>query len=128
LPPCRLELGAAAARAATGCNVASSPGAVDEVIFGHARPRRRTESGAPSRASCRSPDRVPAFTVNKACGSGLKALLLGAQSIRLRSVVPSAGWRHVARAVLARCRAASHGHGTLVDAMYQDGFSVRCLV
>src|SRR3990172_3742124 len=57
---------------------------VDEVIFGHARPAGCGPNPA-RQVAHRSgiPDVVPAFTLNKACGSGLKALILGTQSIQL---------------------------------------------
>jgi acetyl-CoA C-acetyltransferase len=73
------------------------------------------------------PDNVPAYTVNKACGSGLKALLLGAQSIRLGEArcVLVGGMENMSRVpyLLDRARSGYRmGHAQLVDAMYQDGF------
>ena len=58
------------------------PAAIDETIFGHAR----QAGGGPNTARQVShragiPDSVPAYTVNKACASSLKALTLGALSI-----------------------------------------------
>ena len=122
------ELGAAAARAALEASGVDSD-RVDEVIFGHARaagvgpnPARQVAHRAGL------PDRVPAFTVNKACGSGLKALLLGAQSIRLGEarVVLVGGMENMSRVpyLLDSARTGYRmGHGTLVDAMVQDGFA-----
>src|SRR5687767_451612 len=57
---------------------------VQEAIFGHARPAGVGPNPA-RQVSHRSgiPDSTPAFTVNKACGSGLKALILGTQAIQL---------------------------------------------
>src|SRR4029453_12851252 len=77
------ELGAVAARAAL--ERAQVPAdEIDEVIFGHARqagsgpnPARQ----APPAAGI--PFRAPAYTVNKACASGLQALACAAQSILL---------------------------------------------
>src|SRR5262245_62800575 len=75
------DLGEVAAKAAierSGLPAA----AIDETIFGHAR----QAGGGPNTARQVSrragvPDSVPAYTVNKACASSLKALTLGALSI-----------------------------------------------
>src|SRR5438128_721069 len=74
-------LGEVAARAAIERS-GLPPAAIDETIFGHAR----QAGGGPNTARQVShragiPDSVPAFTVNKACASSLKALTLGALSI-----------------------------------------------
>lgn len=56
---------------------------VDEVILGNVI--QGTVQIAPARVAAIEaglPDFVPAYTVNKACGSGLKAVALGAQAIR----------------------------------------------
>src|SRR5262249_36602615 len=120
-------LGAAAARAALA-DAKLDPEAVDEVVFGQARlagngpnPARQVSRGAGL------PDSVPAFTVNKACGSGLTAVVLGAQSIRLgeaRALLVG-GMENMSRTpyLLDRARTGYRmGNATLVDAMYQDGF------
>jgi acetyl-CoA C-acetyltransferase len=75
------DLGETAARAAIERS-GLPPAAIDETIFGHAR----QAGGGPNTARQVShragvPDSVPAFTVNKACASSLKALTLGALSI-----------------------------------------------
>ena len=77
------DLGAGVVRAALA-DAHVQPERVDELIFGQARlagcgpnPARQVGRGAGL------PDAVPSFTINKACGSGLKALVLAAQSIRL---------------------------------------------
>ena len=120
-------LGAAAARAALEA-ARLEPEAVDELIFGQARlagtgpnPARQVARGAGL------PDHIPSFTVNKACGSGLKAVVLGSQAIRLgeaRAVVVG-GMENMSRTpyLLDRARTGYRmGHGSLLDAMYQDGF------
>jgi acetyl-CoA C-acetyltransferase len=66
------------------------------------------------------PEAVPAFTVNKACGSGLKAAALGAQSIMLgdAAAVVSGGMESMNRVPYALDRARSGyrlGHGELRD-------------
>lgn len=120
-------LGAWAARAALeSAGVALDT--VDELVFGHARlagtgpnPARQVSRGAGL------PDQVPSYTVNKACGSGLKALLLGAQAIQMgeAETVVVGGMENMSRVpyLLDGARSGYRlGHGTLVDAMYQDGF------
>jgi acetyl-CoA C-acetyltransferase len=121
------DLGVVAAKAALDRS-GLPPAAVSETIFGHAR----QAGGGPNTARQIShragvPDAVPAFTVNKACASSLKALTLGALSI-------AAGENEVVLAGGAECMSATPyllagvrfgerlGHGELVDAMYRDGF------
>jgi acetyl-CoA C-acetyltransferase len=121
------DLGEVAAKAAIERS-GLPPAAVDETIFGHAR----QAGGGPNTARQVShragvPDSVPAFTVNKACASSLKALTLGALSI-------AAGENNVVLAGGTECMSATPylltharfglrmGHGELVDGMYRDGF------
>lgn len=121
------ELGAVAVRAAVE-RAGVAPDEVDEVIFGNAR----QAGGGPNPARQVSmkgglPQSVPAFTVNKACGSGLKSLLLGAQSIQLgeATTVVVGGTENMTRVpyLLDRARLGYRlGHAPLVDGMYQDGF------
>lgn len=57
--------------------------AIDEVIMGHAL--QGGAGQAPARQAMLNggvPSRVPAMTINKVCGSGLKAVMLAAQAIR----------------------------------------------
>jgi acetyl-CoA C-acetyltransferase len=77
------DLGAAAIRAAVQrAGVAGDT--VDEVIYGNCR---QAGNGVnPSRSASRFgglPDSVPANTLNMACPSGMKAMMIGAQAIRL---------------------------------------------
>jgi len=121
------ELGAAAARAAIDRSGLPAA-AVDETIVGHAR----QAGGGPNTARqvarrAGVPDAVPAFTVNKACASSLKAITLGALTI-------AAGENDVVLAGGAECMSATPyllprarfgvrmGHTEVVDAMYRDGF------
>ena len=122
------RLGAAAASAALdAAGVAAEE--VDELIFGHARQAGCGPNPARQVAHLAGlPDRTPAYTVNKACGSGMKSLLLGAQSIRLGEArcVLVGGMENMSRVpyLLDRARSGYRmGHGTLVDGMYQDGFN-----
>lgn len=72
------------------------------------------------------PHTVSALTVNKVCGSGLKAVMLAAQSVKLRDaeVVVAGGMESMSNApyLLPKAREGYRmGHGTLVDAMIHDG-------
>lgn len=121
------DLGEAAARAALDRS-GLPPAAVDETIFGHAR----QAGGGPNTARQVSHragvlDSVPAYTVNKACASSLKALTLGALSIAAgeNDVVLVGGTECMSATpyLLPRVRFGERlGHGEVVDAMYRDGF------
>jgi acetyl-CoA C-acetyltransferase len=74
------------------------------------------------------PESVPAFTVNQACGSGLKAIILAAQEILLgRAHVVLAGGTESMSRVPYFAEGARWGtrlgHTQLVDGMYRDGFN-----
>ena len=105
------------------------PDEIEEVIFGHARPAGCGPNPA-RQVGYRSgiPESVPAFTVNKACGSGLKALILGAQSIQLGQAecVLVGGIESMTRVpyLLDKARFDGYrlGDGKLIDGMYRDGF------
>lgn len=105
------------------------PEQVEEVIFGHARPAGCGPNPA-RQVLYRSgiPDSVPAYTINKACGSGLKAIILGAQQIQLGQAdcMLVGGMESMSRVPYlldqARFEGYRLGHGKLVDAMYKDGF------
>ncbi len=122
-----VKLGAQVARVA----IASSGVAadqVDEVWFGHARQAGNGPNPA-RQASVRAgvPEAVPAFTVNAACGSGLKSIALGADSIRMgrASAVLAGGMENMSQVpfLLDRARDGYRlGHAPLIDDMYRDGF------
>jgi len=121
------DLGEVAAKAALERS-GLPPAAVDETIFGQAR----QAGGGPNPARQVShragvPDSVPAYTVNKACASSLKALTLGSLSIAAgESDVVLAGGMECMSAtpyLLTRARFGLRmGHGEVVDGMYRDGF------
>ncbi len=121
------ELGAAAAAAAIERS-GLPPAAVDETIFGHAR----QAGGGPNTARQVShragvPDAVPAFTVNKACASSLKAITLGALTIAAgeNDVVLAGGTECMSATpyLLPRLRFGMRmGNAEVVDGMYRDGF------
>jgi len=100
---------------------------LDEVIFGNVL---QAGLGAnPARvAAVRAgvPYAVPAMTVNKVCGSGLKAIALAAQAIACGSgeVIVAGGMESMSRApyLSAGTRWGERmGHGELADSMIQDG-------
>jgi acetyl-CoA C-acetyltransferase len=101
---------------------------VDETIFGCAR----QAGGGPNVArqvSYRAgiPQEVPAFTVNMACASGMKALDLAARAVRDgdAEVVVAGGVESMSRVPYLATGARwgyRMGDQPLQDAMYQDGF------
>jgi acetyl-CoA C-acetyltransferase len=100
---------------------------VEETIFGNAR----QAGGGPNVArqiSIRSgvPQEVPAFTVNKACASGMKSIALAYQSILLgdASCILAGGTESMSRVpyYLEARWGYRLGDQELVDGMYRDGF------
>lgn len=74
------------------------------------------------------PETAPAFTVNQACGSGLKAIMLAAQEIMLgrANVVLTGGTESMSRVPYFAEGARwgmRMGNADLVDGMYRDGFN-----
>ncbi len=72
------------------------------------------------------PERAPATTVSKVCGSGLEAILLGARSVVVgdAAIVVAGGMESMSNApyLLAKARGGYRmGHGELIDAMIHDG-------
>lgn len=100
---------------------------VDEVILGHvltAGAGQNTARQAAIKAGL--PNAVPAMTLNKVCGSGLKALHLGAQAIRCgdADAIIAGGMENMSQApyVMPAARTGQRmGHGKLIDSMIQDG-------
>jgi acetyl-CoA C-acetyltransferase len=116
---------AAAAEAMKRAGV--SPDQVDEVIFGMARQAGNRPNPA-RQVLCRSgiPVDRPAFTVNKACASGMKAITLAGQSLLLgeNRIVLAGGTENMSRIpyLLDGARWGYRlGDGILIDAMYRDG-------
>lgn len=74
------------------------------------------------------PDRVPAFTVNQACGSGLRAIILAAEQIMLgrANIILAGGTESMSRVPYFAEGARfgmRMGNTELVDGMYRDGFN-----
>lgn len=121
------DLGATAAKESLR-RAGLAPDAVQQVIWGAARqagtgPNLARQIGYRAGA----PETVPAFTVNQACGSGLKAIILAAQEImlgRARAVL-AGGVENMSRVPYFAEGArwgAKMGNVELVDGMYRDGF------
>jgi len=121
------ELGAAAARAALQ-RARVEARELDEAIIGCARQAGAGPNVARQVAHrAGAPFSVPAFTVNKACGSGLKAILSGFQAIRLQdaTIVLAGGTESMSRVpyyVESARWGVKLGDTPLVDGMYRDGF------
>ncbi len=121
------DLGAVAARGALE-RAKIEPGEIDETIFGHAR----QAGGGPNSARQAAhragiPDSSPAFTVNKACASSLKAISLAALSIAAGEADAVLAGGHECMSatpyLLPRARFGYRmGNAELVDGMYRDGF------
>jgi acetyl-CoA C-acetyltransferase len=120
------DLGAAAVRAAVA-RAGVEPAQIDECIMGNVVGAGLGQ--APARqAALRGglPDSVGALTINKVCGSGLKAVMLAGALIRsgeARTIV-AGGMENMTRApyLLPQARAGYRlGNGEIVDAVVHDG-------
>jgi acetyl-CoA C-acetyltransferase len=121
-----VDLGAAVIRqllAQTGLN----PAEVDEVIMGQVLTAGAGQNPARQAAiKAGLPFAVPAMTLNKVCGSGLKALHLGAQAIRCgdADVIIAGGQENMSLSnyVMPGARTGLRmGHAQIVDTMISDG-------
>jgi acetyl-CoA C-acetyltransferase len=120
------ELGAAAIRGALEAS-GVGPAEVQEVIMGCVLPAGLGQ--APARQAALGagiPAGTPATTVNKMCGSGLKAIMHGADQIRTGDVdiVVAGGLESMTNApyLLPKARAGYRmGHGQIIDHMFYDG-------
>ena len=109
------------------CNIAPDSGTVDEVIFGQVlqagagqNPARQVALGAGLPVS------TPAMTVNKVCGSSLKAAMMAANSIRAGEykAIIAGGMESMSNApqlLMGQRKGAKMGNSTLVDSMIHDG-------
>ena len=121
------DMGVVAAKAALE-RAGAQPQQVEETIFGNAR----QAGGGPNPArqiSIRSgiPQEVPAYTVNKACASGIKSIALAFNEIATGNLdcVLAGGTESMSRLpyYLEGARWGYRlGHQELVDGMYRDGF------
>jgi len=103
------------------------PDHVDQTIIGHARQAGNgPNTGRQVSVRAGVPTEVSAYNVNIACGSGMKAVQLGAQQIMLgdSAVVLAGGMENMTRVpyLLDRMRTGYRlGDATAYDAMYRDG-------
>ncbi len=120
------ELGAVAVREALRRSNAP-PDRVDEVILGNVIQAGLGQNPARQAAlKAGLPDSIAAFTVNKVCGSGLKAVMLAAQAIKAgdAELLVAGGMESMSRApyLLFGARAGwKLGDQKAVDAMIHDG-------
>src|SRR5579864_1085835 len=125
-PVTATQLGSAAARGAIAA-AAVRPEHIDEVIMGCVlsaglgqAPARQAALGAGV------PVGTPAVTINKMCGSGLKAVMMAADQIRTgdADIVLAGGLESMTNApyLLPRARSGYRmGHGEILDHMFYDG-------
>ena len=121
------KLGAIAIKAAVERAGIPDLAEIDEVFMGNVVPAG--EGQAPARQAsifAGLPDTVGATTVNKVCGSGLKAIMFGAQAIRAGDgqLFVGGGMESMTRApflVPGRTGEIRYGHVNMKDALLHDG-------
>jgi len=119
-------LGAAAIRGALEA-AGLDPAQVDEVIMGCVLPAGQGQAPARQAALAAGiPNAVPATTVNKMCGSALKAIMMAADQIRAgeAEIMVAGGLESMSNApyLLPKARAGYRmGHGEILDHMFYDG-------
>ena len=125
-PATATQLGAAAVAAAIS-DSALKPGDIQEVIFGCVLPAGLGQ--APARQAALGagvPTGTPTTTINKMCGSGLKAIMMAADQLRVgdAEIMLAGGLESMTNApyLLAKARAGYRmGPGEILDHMFTDG-------
>ena len=120
------QLGAIAIKAAVE-RAGIDPASIDEVIMGNVVSAGNGQ--APARQAALHaglPVEIPAFTVNKVCGSGLKAVMLAAQAIRAgdAQAFVAGGMESMSNApyLLPQARTGYRmGDGKIIDSVVHDG-------
>ena len=121
-----VDLGVLAAREAVRRS-SVEPADIGQTIFGHARQAGNgPNTGRQVSVRAGVPVEISAYNVNIACGSGMKAVQLGAQQIMLgdTEVVLAGGMENMTRVpfILDRMRTGYRmGDAPVDDAMYRDG-------
>ena len=120
------QLGAAAVRGALQRTTVPNLEEIDEVLMGNVVSAGLGQAPARQAAIFGGiPPRVGATTVNKVCGSSLKACMLAAQAIRAgdANLIVAGGMESMSNApYLIHVRAGLRfGHGQIVDALLHDG-------
>jgi acetyl-CoA C-acetyltransferase len=122
------KLGAIAVREAAA-RAKLDPAQVDEVILGHVLPAGLgLNPGRVAALEAGIPKEVGSFTVNKACGSGLKAVVLAAQAIQLdeAEIIIAGGMESMSGSpyILKKARfGVRMGNDELIDSMIADGLT-----
>jgi acetyl-CoA C-acetyltransferase len=106
-----------------------APDQIEEVYFGNVCSANLGQ--APARQAARGagiPDHVPCTTINKVCASGMKAMMLGAQSIQLglADVVLAGGMESMSNIpyyVPSARWGSKYGHVQMVDGLQKDGLT-----
>lgn len=107
--------------------ISLDPGHVNEVILGNVLQAGQGQNPARQAAILAGlPIQTPAYTINKVCGSGLKAITLGAQAVMLGDAdcIVAGGMENMSRSPhLVDCArwGAKFGNLTMVDSMIKDG-------
>ncbi|MDP6339331.1 MAG: acetyl-CoA C-acetyltransferase [Candidatus Marinimicrobia bacterium] len=120
------QLGATAIKAVL-VETKVDPASIDEVIMGNVLSAGQGQ--APARQAALGaglPDAVECLTINKMCGSGLKAVMLGTQAIQTgdADIVIAGGMENMTQApyLLPKGRDGHRlGHGQVIDSMIKDG-------
>ncbi|CAB1221742.1 thiolase family protein [Acinetobacter bouvetii] len=120
------DLGAAAIKEVVARS-GLQPTDIDEVIFGCVLPAGLKQG--PARQAMRQaglPDTTGATTINKICGSGMKAVMQAADAVKAGSaeIVVAGGMESMSNApyLLDKARAGHRmGHGKITDHMFQEG-------
>ncbi len=125
-PLSAVQLGGVAAKAAIQA-AGIGPAELEEVILGCVLPAGLGQAPARQAALAAGvPVSVPATTINKMCGSALKAVMLAAEQIRAGSahLVLAGGLESMSNApyLLPKARSGYRmGHGEVLDHMFYDG-------
>jgi len=102
-------------------------GAIDDVIMGHVLQGGAGQaSGRQAMIQAGLPGTIPAVTINKVCGSGLKAVMLAAQSIKAgdANCVVAGGMEAMSASphyVFGMRTGIKAGNQTMIDGMIHDG-------
>lgn len=102
------------------------PNSIEEVYFGNVLSANLGQAPATQAAKFAGLPNIPATTVNKVCASGMKALMLGAQSIALsiNDIIVTAGAESMSNVpyYLDKARTGYRlGNGEIIDGLVKDG-------
>ncbi len=120
------ELGAIVLKEAVN-RAGIDPKLIDEVIMGNVVSAGLGQAPArQAQIKAGLPPEIPAITINKVCGSGLKAVMLAAQAIKAgdADIILAGGMESMSNSPYALQRARTGyrmGHGQLIDLMIFDG-------